>query len=82
MYYDENGNKLKDAEVQELKEQINKYEKVCPNCESNQIGQISYVNINDEKVLDYFEPTTIDDVFKCFDCGEGVDYDSIQTRRK
>ena len=72
MYYDEKGQKVNKQEI----------EKVCPECHSNQLGQISYININNDKVLDTFEPTTLDDVYRCFECGEGVDYDEIQLRTK
>ena len=60
----------------------NELEKICPDCKSSKVGQIHYININNNEILDYFEPTTTEDVYKCFDCGEGIEYDKIKTREK
>tara|TARA_X000000950_G_C13834454_1_gene627558 strand:+ start:992 stop:1339 length:348 start_codon:yes stop_codon:yes gene_type:complete len=50
----------------------------CSHCDSSKVGQMGYVNLNDNKMLDTFEPTTFpEECYQCFDCDRFLQWDEI-----
>ena len=50
----------------------------CSHCDSSKVGQMGYINLNDNKMLDTFEPTTFpEDCYQCFDCDRFLQWDEI-----
>ena len=37
----------------------------CSHCDSSKVGQMGYVNLNDNKMLDTFEPTFPEECYQC-----------------
>ena len=63
-----------------IKKEIKRFKKYCPEWESFKIGQMCYVDINNNsEILDTIEPETYEDVYKCFDCGLVLQFDEIET---
>jgi len=64
MYYDENGNKLKDAEIQEIlnhKKEENTY--ICGACGSDKVAELAYVNSNSFEFVQDLEQSTYPEHF-------------------
>ena len=68
MYYDENGNKLKDKEVQEIlnhyfydKKEEDTY--ICGSCGSDKVAELAYVNSNSFEFVQDLEQSTYPEHF-------------------
>ena len=66
-------------DYEKIKKELKRFKKYCPECESFEIGQMCYTNMNNDKILDTIEPTTYEEVYKCFDCGLVLEFDEIRT---